>query len=125
MVTMKCESFWIGGYGGMATKKTGKAGQQPVNQQLNGVSQDIGKLKDHLHIAQVAPTSGSSPLIVFAKMDAKKLAASRPELQKAVRSDSALAAAPDRAKCVGLSGTGQISHFNFTVDNSSQYKPGD
>ena len=75
---------------------------EPIHQQLEGLSQDIGKIKDNLHIAQVKPTAppiqpqqGGSPLQVFAGMDLKRFTASLPLLHKAVLQAAPLGALQD------------------------------
>jgi hypothetical protein len=69
----------------------------PIHQQLESLNQDIGKIKDHLHIAQARPATAppsqpqnSGPsLETFAVMDQKKFAESLPTLHTALSNPAA------------------------------------
>lgn len=69
----------------------------PFHQQISGLSQDIGKIKDHFGIARnVAPSKGPSPLPPadgglgrFERMDKKQFAMSLPALQTVIQQISA------------------------------------
>ena len=117
----------------------------PIHQQIEVLSQDIGKIKDHEHIADlktpVFPGSvlpgGPSPLQKFAGMNQETFAASLPELYSDIRTVSLKQAKPNdetfRAIATKLRQTNQNSPEYWptvlrflelaTARNSSQVPP--
>jgi hypothetical protein len=67
----------------LSNRISAEVGKQlgPIHQQLEGLNQDIGKIKDNLHIALAHPPRSLS-LQAFVGMDPKAFAASLPQLRK-------------------------------------------
>jgi hypothetical protein len=87
----------------------------PIHQQLEGLSQDIGKIKDNLHIAQTKPHIPST-LQRFATMDQNTFTASLSLLNTALLTPSAQSAGPDDLRAIG-------DKLRRTDENSPDYWP--